>query len=170
MINVGNRLVQTLWILSLLVFSVSAAADIKVGFVSSPKILENAPQGKAAMVKLQEEFAQKEKELNALNESILKMEEDYKKNNLIMSESERLQKEKNIRADKRKLKRLSQEHQEDFTVRRNEELRKLQKVIRAAIEKLAKERGYDLIVEQAVYFNESIDLTDEIIEKLSVSE
>jgi outer membrane protein len=56
---------------------------------------------------------------------------------------------------------------EDFSIRRSDEINKLQKDILNAINALAKEEGYDLVVgEGVVYANSRVDITDKILARL----
>ena len=58
------------------------------------------------------------------------------------------------------------EAREDYNLRRNEELGKLQRLVRETIVEIAKEDGFDLIVEQAVFVSERINLTERVLERL----
>jgi len=65
------------------------------------------------------------------------------------------------------LARSRQELREDYNLRRNEELAKLQTLVREVIVELARAGDYDLVVEQAVYVSEAINITDLVLERLA---
>jgi len=97
-------------------------------------------------------------------------EEKLAKDESVMSESERQKLERDILNRKRDAKRIQDEFREDFNLRRNEELGKLQKSIFEAIQVLAKEDNYDLLLTDGVVFaKESIDVTGKIEQKLQAS-
>ena len=50
---------------------------------------------------------------------------------------------------------------------RSEELAKIQNLVREVVVNLARERNFDLIVEQAVYVSEAVDLTNEVLDVLA---
>ena len=159
------------WILALvslcaLALGQQAAAEVKIGFVNTPKLMENAPQARESISKMEAEFAPREKELVALQREIKKSEEKLARDGAVMSESERSKLERELLSRKRELKRAQDEFREDLNIRRNEELARLQRVLSEAINEFAKEENYDLIVESAVYASKRIDITDAILERL----
>lgn len=146
---------------------VVAATEIKIGYVNAVKVIEEAPQGEAALKKLEAEFAPRDKELLATQNKIKHIEEDLEKNALVMKEADRRAKEREVLALKREHKRNTQEFREDYNLRRNEELAALQKVVYKAIVEIAKQEKFDLILhEGTVYASDKIDITDKILKKL----
>ena len=115
---------------------------------------------------LEEEFRPRDQELIVLREKALALEVDLDKNRLVLQASEIKKKQRAIDGIRRKVKRDQQEAREDYNIRRNEELAKLQRLVREMIVTIANEEGFDLIVEQAVYVNNRIDLTERVLERL----
>ncbi len=142
------------------------AEDIKIGFVDPVRLLELSPQGEKALRLLEQEFGPRDKVLIDLRENILNMERDLEKNRLVMQITETQKKQREIDVLKRKLKREQEEAREDYNLRRNEELGRLQRLVRETIVEIAKEEGFDLIVEQAVYVSGRINLTERVLERL----
>ena len=146
------------------------ADDIKIGFVNVPRILESAPQAAKAKKDLEREFAPRDKKLVAMQKKLKKLEEKMQTDGDVMSQSERQKKEREIISLKRDARRAQEEFREDFNIRRNEELSKLQKVVFEAIQSLAKEKNYDLLVTDGVVFaSERIDVTADIEAKLNAA-
>lgn len=147
-----------------------SAADLKVGFVNVARLLEKAPQADQAKKELEREFAPRDKKLVAEQKDIKAMEERLAKDAAVMSDSERTKLDRDITSRKREAKRLQDEFREDFNLRRNEELGQLQKEIFEAIQSLAKEDGFDLLLTEGVVFaSDSIDVTSKVEKKLSDS-
>jgi len=145
----------------------TAAAELKIGYVSAVKVIEQAPQGEAALKRLEDEFRPRDKELVDMQNKIKAIEVELEKNALVMKESDRRAKERDVLNLKRDLKRATQEFREDYNLRRNEELAALQKVVYKAIVEIAKQEKYDLILhEGAIYAGERVDITDKILKKL----
>ncbi|MGR9052340.1 MAG: OmpH family outer membrane protein [Gammaproteobacteria bacterium] len=143
-------------------------AELKVGFVNIPAVLEKAPQAEKAKKRLEQEFSPRDKQLQAQQNEIKKLEEKMSRDSAVMGDSERRNLERDIIGKQRDLKRDQQEFSEDFNMRRNEELGKLQRRIVEAIRSLAKEQNYDLLLTDGViYASETIDVTNKIQEKLS---
>ena len=149
--------------------SQSSHADeqqLKIGFVNPVKLLELSPQGEKALRLLEEEFRPRDQELIDLRAKALALEVDLDKNRLVLQASEIKKKQRAIDSIRRKIKRDQQEAREDYNIRRNEELAKLQRLVREMIVTIANEEGFDLIVEQAVYVNNRIDLTERVLQRL----
>ncbi len=152
----------------LLSANVVSAQDIKIGYVNAVKVIEKAPQGEAALKKLESEFGPRDKRLVAMQKDIKDLEDDLEKNALIMKDADRREKEREILTMKRNLRRATQEFREDYNLRRNEELAVLQKIVKKAIVEIAKAEKYDLIVhEGTIYASSTIDITDKVLEKLN---
>lgn len=147
--------------------SPAQAQDLKVGYVNAVKVIEEAPQGEAALKKLEAEFGPRDKKLVAMQAKIKGLEDELEKNALLLKDADRRAKEHEIVVLKRDLRRATQEFREDYNLRRNEELSALQKVVYKAIVEIAKQENYDLILhEGTIYASKKVDLTDKILKKL----
>lgn len=142
--------------------------DLKVGFVNVGRVIEEAPQGEAALQKLEEEFGPRDREIRAMREEVQKLEEELIKNELVLDESDRTKKELELRDRRRALRRATSEFREDYNLRRNEELNALQKLVIKAIVEIAKQESYDLILHEpaVVFASDQIDMTETVLEKL----
>jgi outer membrane protein len=154
-----------------LVFSGAAFAqkgDLKIGFVNVGQVIEKAPQGEAALKKLEQEFGPRDREIRAMREGVKQLEDDLLKNDLVLDESSRNKKEMELRDKRRSLSRATSEFREDYNLRRNEELNNLQKLVIKAIVEIAKKQSYDLIVHEpaVIYASDEIDMTDKVLDKL----
>ncbi|MFI3190782.1 hypothetical protein BCS42_09520 [Crenothrix sp. D3] len=153
--------------LGLLLASSVSYADLKIGFVNIPAVLEKAPQAEKAKKRLEVKFSPRDKQLVAQQKEITTMEEKMTKDAAVMSESEKANLERDILNKKRDAKRSQQEFSEDFNASRNEELGKLQKHIIEAIREIAKDQNFDLLLtEGVIYANDKIDVTAQVQQKL----
>lgn len=86
-----------------------------------------------------------------------------------MGDSQRRSLESDIRNQARELKRTSDEFREDFNLRRNEELGKFQKQVLEVINNVAKEEGFDLVVNDgaALYASPQVDVTEKVLKRLT---
>lgn len=157
-----------LFVLSLIGMSQSLnAQDIKLGFVNTARIMNQAPQAEAARERLKNEFKSRDEKIVALQNDMKKLEDEMGKNTAVMSESVRTKNERKVISMKRDIKRAKEEFSEDLNIRRNEELTKLQKQVYESIVALAKEKNYDVIFGDSVlYASTRIDLTEQVLEKL----
>ena len=84
-----------------------------------------------------------------------------------MTESQRVAKQKEFAEQNRDFQRKKREFEEDLNGRRNEELQQVYEKATKAIRQLAETEKYDLVVQEAVYFNPRIDITDKVIKMLN---
>ncbi|MGH6830798.1 MAG: OmpH family outer membrane protein [Methylocella sp.] len=145
----------------------SRAADLRIGVVNPIKVLEAAPQAEEARKRLEREFAPRDKNLVAAQKKAKQLEDRLAKDAPVMSETERRKIERDIVSVKRDLKRDQDEFREDLNFRRNEEFGKIQRQVVEAIQSLAKEEGFDVIVgEGVIYANERVDVTSKVVARL----
>ena len=150
-----------------LVVAPAVAGELKIGYVNAVKVIEEAPQGKAALKKLEAEFGPRDKKLVEMQNKIKKLEEGLKKNALVLKDTERRTKEHQIVVLKRDLRRATQEFREDYNLRRNEELAALQRIVYKAIIEIAKKEKFDLILhEGTIYASGKVDITQKVLKKL----
>ena len=143
-------------------------ADLKIGFVNIPAVLEKAPQAEKAKKRLEQKFSPRDKQLVAQGKEIQSMEEKLTKNASVMSDSEKAKLENDTQNKKRDAKRSQQEFSEDFNASRNEELGKLQRRIVEAVRGIAKDEDYDLLLTDGViYAQDKLDITAQVQKKLS---
>lgn len=142
------------------------AADTKIGFVNTERLLREAPLSVAAQKKLEREFAARDQELQKLAKQARELQAQLDKDGVTMSDSERKAKERDLGNLNRDLQRQGREFREDLNLRRNEELGQIQERARKAIQDIAKAEKFDLVVEQAVYVDPKSDITDRVMKAL----
>ncbi len=129
------------------VFALPATAqELKIGVVSLQAIVERAPQTKAVMDALREEFAPREREIVAKQKEIEDLQAKVQKDLSVMGETERRNAEKNLRDLSREFERLRTEYQEDSNLRQNEEFGVLQRAVLKEVQDYAQAQSFDLIV------------------------
>ena len=142
----------------------AAAQDLKIGVVNVSLLMDRAPQTKAAMDALQEEFAPRQREIIAKQKEFEELGTKFQKDSAVMGETERRNAEKNLRDLQRDVARLQQEFREDLELRQNEELAKLQRSILAEVQNYAQTEGYDIVVGDGVLFaSTAANITEEVL-------
>jgi outer membrane protein len=145
----------------------AAVAEIKIGFVNTIKLMDQAPQFKKAINNLEGEFASRQRILLSDGQELQNRITRFNKDVQFMSEAEAQRKSEKIRKKQRQFQRDQEAFQKDYNVRHTEELSKIQKTIRKVIQDIVRIYGYDLILsEGVVWANKSIDITDEVLMRL----
>lgn len=149
--------------------AVSAQAEeVKIGFVSTDRVLKEAATAKAAQAKLEQEFSKREKDLTDLGASIKATADKFEREAPTLPEAQRVTRQKQLLEQDRDFQRKRREFQEDLNARKNEELQQVIARANKAIKEIAAAEKYDIIFQDAVYVNPKIDMTDKVIKALNV--
>lgn len=147
-----------------LMVALPAMPDVKLGYINTERIYREAAPAVAAQKRLEAEFAPQEDALKQMAERARKVKQALDGGKL--GEAERRQREKELAQIERDFQARNRELRDSFTVRRNEEFASVLERANAVVLDIAKQDGYDLIVQEAVYINPKYDLTDRIIKAL----
>jgi outer membrane protein len=145
------------------------ADDFKVGFVNTDRIFREANTAKAAQAKLEQEFAKREKELNDMGAALKSASDKFEREAPTLSESQRAQRQKALVDQDRDFQRKRREFQEDLNARKNEELQQVLDRANRVVKQVAESEKYDVILQEAVYINPKLDITDKVIKALNAS-
>ena len=150
-----------------LAFGSSFAQELRLGFVSTDRVLKEAGVAKVAQAKLEQEFSKREKEINDFGARLKSESEAFERDATTLPESQRLAKQRQLLDQDRDFQRKRREFQEDLNARKNEELQQVLLRANKAIKDLAVAEKYDFIFQEAVYVNPRNDITDKVIKALS---
>ncbi|WP_079433502.1 OmpH family outer membrane protein [Zoogloea sp. LCSB751] len=148
-------------------FATTAAAEVKVGFVNSDRVMKEATPAKKAQQKLEKEFEKRDQDLQRMAKQLQGMQEGLEKNGVTMGEGDRRNKEREFNELNRDFQRKQREFREDLNQRRNEELAGVLDRANKTIKQIAEAEKYDIIFQEAVYASPRIDITDKVIKALS---
>ena len=143
--------------------------EVKLGYVSTDRVLKEASTAKVAQTKLEQEFSKREKELTDLGASVKSMAEKFDKDAPTLAEAQRLTRQKQLLDQDREFQRKRREFQEDLNSRKNEELQQVIARANKVIKDIAVAEKYDFIFQDAVYVNPKLDMTDKVIKALNAS-
>jgi outer membrane protein len=144
----------------------SSAAEFKIGFVDRERILRESGAAKRAQAKLKKEFATREVELEKMEKQGRDLQATLQREVMTLPEAERSAKERQLAQLERDFKRMQRELREDQTLRSNEELVSLQERANKVISEIAEKEKFDLVLQEAVFASQRIDLTDRVIKAL----
>ena len=143
------------------------AQEFRLGFVSLDRIIKEAVPAKNAQVKLEQEFAKREKELQAQGVTLKSLADQLERDASTLSESQRTTRQRQLVDQDREFQRKRREFQEDLNARRNEELQQVFDRANRVVKQVADAEKYDLILQEAVYVNPKHDITDKVIKALN---
>ena len=148
---------------------VAHAQEAWIAAVKSDRILRESDAAKAAQVKLEAEFAKRDKDLADMAQKLKSMSDSLDKSGASMSSADRAQKQRDLSQLDTDFQRKQREFREDLNQRRNEELAAVLDRANKVIKQIAEAQHYDLIVQEAVYVSPRIDITDQVLKALAAS-
>lgn len=171
-----NFLKQKISLLAVVIAFVGVAAapataqELKIGVVNIPALMQRAPQTKAAMDALQEEFAPRQRDIVARQKEYEELATKFQKDAAVMGETERRNMETELRDLQREFSRLQNDFQEDLNLRQNEEMSNLQVALLQEIQAYAAQEGYDLLVGDGVlYASEAVNITEAVLRSVEAN-
>ena len=145
------------------------AQEVRIGIVNTERILRDSAPAKAAELKLKQEFVKRDEELQKLASRLKETNDKLERDSAVLAENERTKRQREAAELDRELQRRTREFREDVNQRKNEELSQVVERSRKVIRQVAEQEKYDLVVEDAIYFNGRIDITDKVLRALNGS-
>jgi outer membrane protein len=141
---------------------------LKIGVVDVLSLIEKSSQGEQARKTMEREFKPREAKLNSEKEEITKMRDRLAKDAEVMSEDEQKKQTKDLLKRIDEVRGVEEKLRRDFNETRNEEMAKLQKAIGEAIQSLARDEHFDLILssEGVAFAGETINVTAKVASRL----
>ena len=143
------------------------ASDLKIGYVNVEVLLREAPQVDKINVKMLERFGDKKTDLENLEKEIKGLQENYKRNELVMTDDKLEEIKQNIISKVQVFKQYEAVLQQEVATMRSQEVAVLQQSIRGVIAEIAKKKKYDLILSDGVlHSTEKLNITESVLDKM----
>ncbi len=151
----------------LLAFAQVHAQAFRIGVVDPDRVFKEANSVKVTQQRLQQEFAAREKVLVDQGTAVRAMGEALDRDAPTLSESVRVNRQRQLAERDLEFQRARRTMQEDLDTRTNEERARLMEQINLVVKQIAEAEKFDLVLQQAVYFNPKNDLTSKVIQILN---
>lgn len=144
-----------------------AQENARIGFVNTDRMLREATPAKTAQTKLEQEFSRREKEIDDAGATLKTASERFEREAPTLSESQRQNRQRQLMDQDREFQRKRREFQEDLNSRKQEELQQILDRANRVVKQVAEAEKYDVILQEAVYVNPRLDITDKVIKALN---
>ena len=144
-----------------------AQAAARIGFVNTDRMLREANSSRTAQTKLEQEFSRREKEIDDAGSALKTASDRFERESTTMSESQRQTRQRQLMDQDREFQRKRREFQEDLNSRKQEELQQILDRANRIVKQVAEAEKYDVILQEAVYVNPKLDITDKVIKALN---
>lgn len=152
-----------------MLFSATAvmAGDFKVGVVDTERVLRESVPAMNAEKRITKEFSDRDLEIKTLSKRAKDLQALLDKEGVTLSDVDQRNKERELTTMNADLQRMQREFREDLNLRKNEELAVVLDRANKTIQAIAEAEKFDLILQEAVYRNPKIDITDKVIQRLA---
>ena len=162
-----NLLITIAFVLSLPLVTSAYASDFRIGVVDTERILRESTPAVMAEKKIEKEFEQRDAEMKKMAKQAKEIQMYFDKEGMTLVDAEHRSKERELANINVTLQRMQREFREDLNLRKNEELSIVLARANKAIKAIAENEKYDLVLQEAVYRNPSIDITDKVLKFLA---
>jgi len=142
------------------------AEDYKIGVINTDRILRESTPAKDAAKKIEQEFQAREAAVGKLDRELREMTTKLDREGATMSQADRATLQRDVETRGRDLERTRRQLGEDLKARQFDEMNKIKERLDGVLTKLAKEQGYDLILQDGLYVRRTVDITDSVIKAL----
>lgn len=143
------------------------AADFRVGIVNTERILRESVPAVKAEKKIEKEFSGRDQEIKKVAKQVKDVKTFMEKEGLTLPDAEKRNKERELANLNMNLQRMQRGFSEDLNLRKNEEMSVVLEHANKAIQALAEKEKYDLILQEAVYRNPNIDITEKVLKYMA---
>jgi outer membrane protein len=143
------------------------ADGFRIGVVDTERILRESDQAIRAEKKIEREFSARDQEIKKMIKQGKDLQASLEKDGSTMSDTVRRGKERELANLNLNLQTLQREFREDLNLRKNEELAVVLARADKAIREIAESEKYDIILQEAVYRNPKVDITDKVLKYLA---
>ena len=160
-----KRFMPILLMFLMIVATQANAQQLRVGYVDMKQVLDNAPQVLAGREKLDLEFRPRNETIEFQERQVQAMDDRLQMGDL--TEDARIRLDRELREMRRNVNRQKEDLRDELSFRRTEEVQKLEEQINLAVEEIARNNGYDLILSSpVVYADPSLHITQLILDQL----
>lgn len=142
------------------------ADDYKIGVMHVERVLQQSPAAKAAHDRIEQEFKGRDADITRKEQEVRDAAAQLDKDRATLSVEEQASRGRALDIRTRDVQRLRQQFTEDLRARQFEELDKLKERLDRVLTRYAKDKHFDLILQDALYVGRSVDITDDVIKAL----
>lgn len=143
------------------------AQEAKIGSINTQRILRDSAPAQAAQLRLEREFAGRDKELQDMAARLKSMSAQFDKDTAVLSEADRTRRQRELADLTNAVQRKKREFREDLSQREQEEYKLVLVQAHKIMRQIAETEKYDIIFENAAPYNTLTDITEKVIVALT---
>jgi outer membrane protein len=145
----------------------AAQAALRIGVVDLQEILNKSQKGLVIKQKLDQERAARQRDLDAKQQEVMKLQADFEKQAPLLSDQAKREKSEAIQRKTRDAVRVAEDANRDMEKRLREAELDISREILTVVQEYGKDQGFTLILERGMlpYVAPAVDITGEIIKR-----
>ncbi|NIO17338.1 MAG: hypothetical protein GTN70_10180 [Deltaproteobacteria bacterium] len=150
--------------------ALSNADEIKIAIIDVNKVLNESKEGTEAKEKMKTRYDELQKRLSNKQEELKTMRDDLENQKIILGKEKIKEKEEEMEKEMVEFRKVVAESEKEMRDTESAYTQEILKKIKATVDVLAKEKGFNLVVDRSggvVYADEGLDITSTIIETLN---
>lgn len=144
------------------------AADVKIGVVNVKEFQDNSTTFQEIREQLKGKFEALQQKLEEEKQALVKLEEDFRKQSMMLSLGARDDKRNELEKKRRYYKYLYEDLSEQMKDAERDATRRVLQELEGVVKTIAAEDGFTLILERnspgMIYVDDAINITDRVIE------
>lgn len=149
------------------IVQLACASEYRIGVIDMERIQRESEPSVSAGKKIMKEFEARDQEIKKISKQVKEIQLYFDKDGMPVMDAEHRSKERELANLNVNLQRMQREFREDLILRQNEEMALVFSRVNKAIKAIAESEKYDLVLQEAVYRNPQIDITDKVLQYLS---
>jgi outer membrane protein len=149
----------------------AAGATTKAGVIDLDRCMKESNEGKRVTESLKKELDAMQQKYAKAQKDLTDLQKEIEKQSLMLSSEARENKQNEYDRKNREFGYLSQDLTEDAQTAQQNANQKMLKQLYTVIQSLAKQQGFDLVMEKSnsiiIYTSDAIDITDLVIKELN---
>lgn len=144
-------------------------ALVKIGFADVQKIIIESNEGKKAKKQLEDFHSKRQKEIDAFQEEVMKLEMELQSQRFTLNEEALDRKEQEVQRKKVDLKRLVEDSERELDNMEKKLFKEIKDDVDRIIKQIGESEGFTIIfgntIGSVLYFNPAIDITYKVIDQ-----
>jgi Skp family chaperone for outer membrane proteins len=170
--STGKILLLVLFVVAV-VFQGFAQQEVRLGVVDSLRVLERSTEGKRIVAQLEEVNKTSQQSVTNKDDEIRQLETKLNTQRLTLTNEALMNLTSDIERKRTERKRFAEDAFSEFQALRDRLFARLQNEVRPIIAQIGKEKNLEIVFDLnnsgAIYYNPSIDITEDVILKYDAS-
>jgi outer membrane protein len=138
----------------------------RIGYIYTERLMTESRLAKVADEKIQAEFSKRQKQVDEMVKRYKTLREKFDEDAPKLNDVDRTRRTRELLDMEKDVQRMQREFNEDLLQRKNEERAAIAQRAFKLIEQVAEQEHLDVVLQEAIWVNSRIDITDKILKLL----